>query len=122
MENVTFVHVRFDGCIIKDLPQQRCDCVIFRFEQNVSKPVMYAIETKEGNPDLREVQAQIQYCLDEMQVLLQSTSDILRVVPVLCASAFHGLDMRAFFGFRVSVFGRKTMIEKRFHEEDINEL
>jgi hypothetical protein len=44
---------------------------------------MYAIETKEGNPDLREVQAQIQYCLDEMQVLLQSTSDTLRVVRSL---------------------------------------
>jgi hypothetical protein len=114
--------VRFDGCIVTDLPQQRCDCVIFRFEPNVSKPVMYAIETKEGNPDLREVQAQIQYCVDEMQALLQSTSDILRVVPVLCASAFHGLDLRAFFGYRVVVFGRKIVIEKRLRGEDINEL
>jgi hypothetical protein len=40
------VHVRFDGCIVKDLPQKRCDCVIFRFEPNASQPVMYAIETK----------------------------------------------------------------------------
>jgi hypothetical protein len=122
VENVLFVHVRFDGCIIKDLPQKRCDCVIFRFEPNVSKPVMYAIETKEDNPDLSEVQAQIQCCLDVMQAILQSNSDVLRVVPVLCASAFHGLDFRAFFAYRVVVFGRKTMIERRLYGQDINEL
>lgn len=120
--NDTFVHVRFDGCLCRDLPQKRCDCIIFRFEVSNTKPTMYVIETKEGNPDLSDVQGKIQYCIDLMKDILETTSNRVRVVPILCASSFHGLDNRAFLGYRVLIFGKKTVIQNRFHDEDINEL
>jgi hypothetical protein len=83
---------------------------------------MYVIETKEKNPNLSDVQSKIQYCIDQMIGILSITSNYVRIVPVLCAGSFHGLDNRAFFGYRVLIFGKKSVIENRFHHEDINEL
>jgi len=83
---------------------------------------MYVIETKEGNPDLSDVQCKIQYCVDSMKDILEGTENRFRTVPVLCASSFHGLDHRAFLGYRVMILGKKTIIQNRFHHEDLNEL
>jgi hypothetical protein len=83
---------------------------------------MYAIEVKESRPDISEVQEKIQYCVDTMMALLQNPNGRLRVVPVLCASAFHGLAQRTFFSYRINIFGKKVIINKRLHNEDINEL
>jgi len=118
----TFVHVRFDGCICRDLPVSRCDCVIFRVRLGNQKSVMFVIEVKECNPDLTEVREKIQYCIDEMIELLPHPRNQFRIIPVLCASAFHGLNHRAFFNYRVKIFGGKTVIRKRLHHEDINSL
>jgi hypothetical protein len=117
----TFVHVRFDGCLCRDQPVKRCDCIVFRFVSSRQKPTMFVVETKEDNPDLSEVQEKVQYCINEMIAILIRPQDF-RVVPVLCASSFHGLGHRAFLCYRVTIFGEKTMISKRFHSESINDL
>lgn len=116
-----FFHVRFDGCICTDLPEKRCDCIIFRFLSG-SQAVMFAIEVKEGNPNLREVQAKIQYCVDIMISLLPNPKNQFVVIPVLCARAFCGLNYRAILSYRIKVFGEKMIIRKRFHHQDINSL
>jgi hypothetical protein len=116
-----FVHVRFDGCLCRDLQIKRCDCVIFRFESGRRKPTMFVIETKERNPQLSEVQEKIQCCIDQMIAVLVHPRSF-RIVPVLCASAFRGLGHRAFLSYRVTIFGEKTIIRKRLHFESINDL
>jgi hypothetical protein len=83
---------------------------------------MYVIEAKQGNPDLSEVQAKIQYCLDTMTNILQNCTNLFRIIPVLCASSFHGLNARAFFSYRVTIGGDKMLINKRLHRESINSL
>lgn len=82
---------------------------------------MFVVETKEDNPDLSEVQEKVQYCIDEMMAILTRPQGF-RIVPVLCASSFRGLDHRAFLCYRVTIFGEKTLICKRFHSESINDL
>lgn len=117
-----YLHLRFDGCICTTEPIKRCDCIIFRFPVSGNKPFMYAIEVKQGNPNLAEVQAKIQYCVDRMMNIVSNCSSSFRIIPVLCASAFHGLNARAFFGYRIAIGGKKVTIRKRLHKESINDL
>jgi hypothetical protein len=116
-----FLHIRFDGCICRDSAHKKCDCIIFRFE-DPDRPVMFAIEVKDRNPDIVEVQQQIQYCLDTIVEFLPNPKSQFVVIPVLCANAFSGLNYRALFSYRVKVSGVKTRIRKRHHGEDINTL
>lgn len=115
-----FLHIRFDGCICKDSPNKRCDCIIFRFGLNV--PVMFVVEVKEGNPNITEVREKIQYCVDTMINFLPNPKNQFVIIPVLCAQDFSGLKNRAFLSYRIRVFGVKTLIRKRTHSQDINVL
>lgn len=116
----TFLHIRFDGCICINSLNKRCDCIIFRFGLN--NPIMFAIEVKEGNPDITEVRNKIQYCVDTMINFLPNPKNQFVIIPVLCAQDFSGLKNRAFLSYRIKVFGEKTLIRKRFHGQDINSL
>lgn len=118
----TYVHVRFDGCICRNNMMKKCDCIIFRFGSRHQKPVAYVIETKKSHPDIREVQRQIQTCIDTLTDMLPDCNNLLRIVPVVCARAFHGLGKRVFFGHRVIIYGEKEMINKRLYGQDINAL
>ncbi len=82
---------------------------------------MFAIEVKEGNPNIAEVRDKIQYCVDRMIDFLPNPGQFV-VIPVLCARSFSGLKRRALLSYRIRIFGEKTPIKKRFHDQDINDL
>jgi len=83
---------------------------------------MYVIEVKQGNPNLTEVQAKIQYCITVMISLLPNSGRAFRIIPVLCASSFSGMADRALLSYRVTIYGKKLLIQKRRHDESINTL
>jgi hypothetical protein len=83
---------------------------------------MYIIEVKQGNPNLTEVQAKIQYCINTMLNILPNSDRDFRIVPLLCASSFHGIINRAFLSYRVTISGKRVLIQRRKHEESINTL
>lgn len=83
---------------------------------------MFAIEVKEGNPDITEVRDKIQYCVDTMIKILPNPKEQFVIIPVLCAKNFSGLKRRALLSYRIAILGEKTPIKKRFHGQDINSL
>lgn len=83
---------------------------------------MFAIETKEENPDLSEARDQLQTCLDMIIPLLPNPKSQFEIFPVLCAKSFSGLRKRSFWNYRVKVFGKKILIRRRHQGEDINKL
>lgn len=117
-----FLHVRFDGCLCRDSSSRRCDCIIFRFGLDNDQTVMFAVEVKESNPNLGEVRDKLQTCVNIMMGFLPDPKDQFRIIPVLCAQAFRGFSYRAVHGYRITVFGEKILIRKRFHGQDINIL
>ena len=119
-DNATFLHIRFDGCVCNSSAVKKCDCIIFRF--GFGRSTMFVIEIKEENPDITEVKAQLQTCLDMMIALLPDPKSQFEIIPVLCAKSFSGLRKRSFWNYRVTVFGKKILIKKRQRGEDINKL
>ena len=115
-----YLHIRFDGCICKDSLAKRCDCIIFRF--GINSPVMYAIEVKDGNPNISEVRKKIEYCVDTIAAFLPNPKNQFIIIPVLCARNLSGLKNRALLSYRVKVLGRKSLIHTRNHGQDINRL
>lgn len=83
---------------------------------------MYIIEVKQGNPNIAEVQAKIQTCIDAMVRFLPHADRDFRMIPLLCAGSFHGIVNRALLSYRVTISGRRTLIQKRRHSESINDL
>jgi hypothetical protein len=83
---------------------------------------MFVIEVKQGNPSLGEVQGKIQHSIEAMERILPNSQNGFRIVPLLCASSFHGIDNRAFLSYRVTVHGKKVLIARKLHREDINRL
>jgi hypothetical protein len=83
---------------------------------------MYVIEVKQSNPNIAEVQAKIQYCINTMISVLPNSDRDFRIVPVLCASSFHGIVNRALLSYRVTICGKRMLIQKRRHSESINIL
>lgn len=83
---------------------------------------MYVIEVKQGNPNLTEVQAKIQYCVNTMLNILPNSDRDFRIVPLLCASSFHGIINRALLSYRITISGKRMLIQRRKHEESINML
>jgi hypothetical protein len=116
----TFLHIRFDGCVCKSSAVKKCDCIIFRF--GFGRSTMFAVETKEENPDLPEARAQLQTCIDVMVPLLPNPKSQFEIIPVLCAKSFAGLRKRSFWHYRVRVFGKEILIKKRHYGQDINTL
>jgi hypothetical protein len=83
---------------------------------------MYVIEVKQGNPNLSEVQAKIQYCINTVLNILSNGNTDFKIIPLLCASSFSSLANRALLSYRVTVAGKRMLIQKRKHEESINTL
>lgn len=94
--------------------------MVFRFIAN--EKVLFAIEVKEGNPNLTEVKDQLQNGINIMVDLLPNPKEQFTIIPVLCAEDFSGLKRRLFLSYRVKVFGEPTLIRKKHHGEDINTL
>lgn len=83
---------------------------------------MFAIEVKEGNPNIAEVRDKIQYCVDTMINFLPDPKNQFVIIPVLCAQNFSGLKRRALLSYRIKIFGENTPIKNRFHDQDVNRL
>jgi len=113
-----FIHFRYDGCICSSNKVQKSDCLIF-FENEEEKIKIFAIEVKDKNPAPREVQSQIQTCLDHMDRLLSTQQNKTVIIPVLCAERYTGTIKRYLQTLKVRCFGKPYNIVPIKHGEEI---
>jgi hypothetical protein len=95
-----FWHIRFDPCMCQDpctQQENRCDCVIFAFDQTKKRQAMFVIEVKDkfNKPSLSVIKDKIQYCINRMQEILCGHMNSVEVFPILCDEKHSSLCAQA---------------------------
>jgi len=122
--SITFLHVRFDPCMCQNAgtyQENRCDCIIFAFDQTKRKQGMFVIEVKDryNRPSLTEIKEKIQYCINRMQEILGGHMNSIEVFPILCDEKHSALHAQASMTqhYKVSCYGRKkSIILSHYHQ------
>lgn len=102
---------------------ERCDCIIFAFDQTKNKQAMFVIEVKTNfnKPSLGIVREKIQYCIDVMQAILGGHMNYVEVIPILNDAKHSALCAQASMTqkYKVKCYGKLRSIILNHYQKNI---
>ena len=120
----SFIHIRIDGCVIKNNLTNACDCIIIFLPFNNDKLITFIVELKDSyGYSLDKIKCQLQICIDKIlaeSIIIQTKS---LIIPILYANRHISNAKRIFHSYFIKIRGKKqNIIYLKYGENILNSL